>query len=114
MKARSNLKYRFLLLPLLMLLVCVGAYAQNNSEITGTVTDKVGAVVPGAHVTVTERATGFTKAADTNDSGAFVFAGLNVGTYDMTVTAKGFGTSVSKGLVLNISQTLRADASLAV
>lgn len=114
MTTRSYLKYSFLLLPLLLLLVCVGAHAQQNSEITGTVTDKVGAVVPGAHVTVTERATGFTKAADTNDSGAFAFPGLNVGTYDMTVTAKGFGTSVSKGLVLNISQTLRADTSLAV
>ena len=59
MNVRSYLNYKLLFLPLFLLLMCVGAYAQHNSEITGTVTDKVGAVVPGAHITLTDKATGW-------------------------------------------------------
>ena len=39
---------------------------------------------------------------------------MNVGTYDLKVTATGFETYVQQGLQLNVSQTLRADAQLTV
>lgn len=105
---------RIFALSFVFVLGCAMGYAQQNSTITGTITDKAGAVVPGAHISITEAGTGFTTTTDSNDAGVFNIPGLNVGSYDMTVTAKGFGTSVQKGLQVNVSQTLRADASLPV
>ena len=35
-------RIRFFLMPLFLLLACVGAFAQANSEVTGTVTDSTG------------------------------------------------------------------------
>src|SRR5271170_4256981 len=114
MKWRNDAKHRLLLLPLFLVLVSVGAYAQQNSEISGTVTDNNGAVVPNAHMTLTATSTGVQLSTDTNSNGVYIFPGLNVGTYDLSATASGFGTYVQKGLAVNVSQTLRADVSLTV
>ncbi|AXC14342.1 Oar protein [Acidisarcina polymorpha] len=54
------------------------------------------------------------KTAVSNDSGAYTFPGLNIGTYDIKVTATGFEAVVQQGLELNVSQTLRADIALTV
>ena len=42
------------------------------------------------------------------------FAGLNVGTYDLKVTMKGFEAYQTNGLTLNVSQTLAHDVKLTV
>lgn len=107
-------KYRLLLLPLILLAACLSGHAQANSTITGTVLDKNGAVIPGAEVTLTQEQTGFTSKSISNDSGNFTFPGLNVGTYDLKVSAKGFSAYLEKGIVVNVSQTSRQDAVLAV
>jgi hypothetical protein len=90
------------------------AFAQQNSEIVGTVTDQTGAYVPGANLTLKQKETGFVNNAISNGTGGFVFAGLNVGTYDLKVTAKGFETYQASGLTLNVSQTLATDVKLTV
>ena len=102
------------LLSLVLLLVCLAGHAQQNSTITGTVLDKGGAAVPGAEVTLTQQQTGFVTKSISNDSGNFTFAGLNVGLYDLKATAKGFSAFVQKGIVVNVSQTTRVDATMAV
>jgi hypothetical protein len=65
-------------------------------------------------MTLTATSTGVSLSTDTNSNGVYVFPGLNVGTYDLTATASGFGSYVQKGLAVNVSQTLRADVSLTV
>ena len=107
-------KYRLFLLSLVLLLTCLAGHAQQNSTITGTVFDKNGAAVPGAEVTLTQQQTGFVSKAVSNDSGNFTFNGLNVGTYDLKASAKGFNAYVEKGIVVNVSQTTRVDATLTV
>jgi hypothetical protein len=107
-------KYRFLLLPLFFVLACAGAFAQANSDITGIVTDQTGAVVPGATLTLTSQATGFTKTTVSGDTGLYDFAGLNPANYDLKVTAKGFQTYVQKGIVVNVSMTFRVDVKLTI
>ncbi|WP_348262910.1 TonB-dependent receptor [Telmatobacter sp. DSM 110680] len=107
-------RYRSSLLSLVLLLVCLAGHGQQNSTITGTVLDKNGAAVPGAEVTLTQQQTGFVSKANSNDSGNFTFNGLNVGTYDLKATAKGFDAYVEKGIVVNVSQTTRVDATLTV
>src|SRR6201994_3599002 len=107
-------RYRVFLLSLVLLLVSLAAHAQQNSTITGTVLDKGGAAVPGADVTLTQQQTGFVSKSISNESGNFTFNGLNVGTYDLKATAKGFSAFVQKGIVVNVSQTTRVDATMAV
>ena len=114
MNSRNFAKYRLFLLPLILFFACIAGHAQQNSTITGTVLDKEGAAIPGAEVSLTEIGTGYTSKSESNASGYFAFNGLNVGTYDLKVSAKGFQTSVSKGLVVNVSQTLRVDTNLTV
>src|SRR5580698_2377756 len=105
---------RIFTLVMFLLFACVVTYGQQNSEITGTVTDKEGATVPGAQVSVTAAATGFVSNTVTNSAGIYNIPGLNVGTYELRVSMKGFQSYVTKGLEVNVSQTLRADVSLSV
>jgi hypothetical protein len=114
MNFRSIAKLRIVLVALFLFLVCAAGYAQQNSEIDGTVTDKQGAVVPNAKVTLTEPSTGFTRETTSNAAGAYSFPGLNIGTYDLKITAAGFEAVAQQGIQLNISQTMRADIALTV
>src|SRR5665213_972803 len=97
-----------------LLFACVFAHAQQNSVITGTVTDNQGAAIAGAQVSVTADATGFVSSTVTNAAGIYSIPALNVGTYDLKVNMNGFQAYVAKGLQVNVSQTLRADANLSV
>ena len=90
------------------------AGAQENAAITGTVTDSSGAAIPNATVTIIHIATGTTRTIRSDGAGLYDFSGLQIGTYNLKVTAAGFETYAKSGLVLNEAQTLRADAKLEV
>jgi hypothetical protein len=105
---------RFIILSVLLLFAGVLLHAQQNSEIVGTVTDQTGAAVQGATLTLTQKETGFVYNATTNNTGGYAFNGLNVGNYDLKVTAKGFEAFTRTGLPLNVSQTLATDVRLTV
>ncbi len=105
---------RIFTLVMFLLFACVVSYAQQNSVITGTVIDSEGAAIPGALVSVTADATGFVSTTVTNSAGLFNLPALNVGTYGLKVSMKGFQNYVAKGLEVNVSQTLRVDVSLSV
>ena len=107
-------RFRFLIVPVLFVFACVAAMAQQNSEITGTVTDQTGAAVPGATLVLTQAETGFVYNSQSNTTGGFTFPGLNVGTYSLKVTAKGFETYTANGLTLNVSQTLAQEVKLTI
>jgi uncharacterized membrane protein len=84
------------------LVMTSAAYGQGGttSTLSGIAVDSSGAVLPGADVTVSMPATGFTQSASTNSEGAFSFPGLNIGTYTVTIKLSGFKTFVSKDVVL--------------
>jgi hypothetical protein len=97
----------------LMLGFCsMPAYAQGTSEITGTVVDQSGAIIPRATVTLVDPSTGQTRTSTTNGAGLFDFSGLDIGTYNLTVSLSGFSTYKKAGIVMNVAQTLREDVSL--
>ena len=67
--------------------------AQSDAaRVTGIVTDKTGAAIPGASVTVTNVATNATQVITSSSNGDFNVAALPNGTYKVTVTAPGFAT----------------------
>ncbi len=107
-------RYRFFLLPVLLVLACVGAFAQANSELTGIITDQSGAVVAGATVTLTDPATGYTKTTESGATGLYDINGLNPANYNIKVAAKGFEAYAQNGVVVNVSSTIRVDIHLTV
>src|SRR6266478_645704 len=84
---------RLLVVLLLILFLLIPANAQTfRGAINGTVTDPSGAVVPGAQVKATNKATSIDYTSESTSDGHFVFQDLPVGTYDVSVTANGFPT----------------------
>src|SRR5690349_4370175 len=80
-----------------------GAFAQTGtSNITGTVRDTNGAVVPGATVTAKNEATNATQTQSTTDAGLYAFTSLPVGRYTITVEKSGFKTLQRTGNVLEV------------
>jgi hypothetical protein len=84
----------------------------NTADISGTVTDPTGAVVPRATVTALQVATQQKHSATSNDSGQFLLPQLPLGEYKLTVEALGFKQAVQEGLVLHAADHLRQDFSL--
>src|ERR1700757_4009708 len=84
---------QLLVVVLLFLFLITPAHAQTfRGAINGTVTDPSGAVVPGAHVKATNKATSIESNSETTSDGQFAFQDLAIGTYTVTVTASGFPT----------------------
>ena len=99
---------------LLALFSAFNLFAQDTGELTGTVRDNSGAVVQGAEVAITGVAGGIERTTTTNSDGDYTAAGLPGGTYNLTVTAKGFKTFKGQGIVLRVAQKARVDANLTV
>jgi len=103
---------RFILgITILALLGSLVAFAQTGS-IIGTVTDKSGAVIQGASVTVTSLDTKATHVVTTTGTGAYTLTNLPVGRYEITVKKDGFRTLKVSDAVLAVDQVLSANAQL--
>jgi len=93
------------------------AFAQSEiggASLNGTVADPSGASVPAAKVTVTNPATGFTRATETSDIGSYNFGGLPVGSYDLSVDAKGFKATKRTAIPLQVGSAVTLDVKLEV
>ncbi|MDQ6760543.1 MAG: carboxypeptidase-like regulatory domain-containing protein, partial [Acidobacteriota bacterium] len=76
---------------ILLFCACLMAFSQvSTSEITGTVRDSTGAVVPGAQVTARNEATGITYRQTTTNSGLYAFAALPAALYTVSAEMTGF------------------------
>ena len=94
-------------LALALLALCIPGHllAQGlTGQISGTVTDSGGGVMPGATVTITNAGTNATRETVTGPDGAFLFPDLLAGTYDITVTMQGFKTYEQKGIDLGATE----------
>ena len=99
---------------MIFVLVTTGtALAQSDrGTIAGTVLDSSGAVVQGASVTATGANTGAVYKTTSTDTGAYRIPDMQVGVYNLTITAAGFKTSEQKGLVVQINTTSSLDVTL--
>jgi len=102
-----------IVLAVLMLSAVTNAQ-QYLATISGTVKDSTGAVVPGAQVKVTGLDTGFVTVVATNDDGNYAAPFLTPGNYSVSVTAQGFKPQQRTGIVLNASNKLQIDVTLAI
>jgi A-macroglobulin TED domain/Alpha-2-macroglobulin family/MG2 domain/Carboxypeptidase regulatory-like domain/A-macroglobulin receptor binding domain/Alpha-2-macroglobulin bait region domain len=66
------------------------------AQVSGTVTDQTGAVIPRATVTLSNTRTHEQRRATSDDFGVFNFAALPGGSYAIQISARGFETSVGR------------------
>ena len=105
---------RFAWLVVVLMTLAVGSSVAQlfPGRITGTVRDAQGAVIPGATVKLSNPTTGLERTVTTDDTGNFNFPELAIGTFRLTITKQGFGTSVvtdittSQGVVNTINPVL--------
>lgn len=89
------------------------AFGQATGVFQGTVTDKSGSAIAGASVKATSQATGAVREATTDDSGHYVIALLPVSMYTIRVEFKGFQTTESKDVRLQVDEQRELDFALA-
>ncbi|MGB7667570.1 MAG: carboxypeptidase regulatory-like domain-containing protein, partial [Candidatus Acidiferrales bacterium] len=95
-----------ILMTLLPFLLPIRAFAQGEttSAIVGQVMDASGAAIPGATVTITNRATGLERSAKTDNEGRFNFPQLEPGTYSVKVEAQGFAAQENDNVFSGLGQ----------
>ncbi len=98
--------------PLLLFLTTALALAQTGSQITGTITDKSGAAVPGVKITATNTETAVSRETISTDSGAYTIPALPPGLYAISATKDGFKTIKQERLSLEVNAILRVDLAL--
>lgn len=102
---------------MLLVLTCLitsFAFAQENANITGTVTDPTGAVLPGATIVLTNLSTAHQQQSKANSQGIYLFGNLGVGKYSLNVKAQGFQNTTIGGISVNAGQTVTENVTLSV
>jgi hypothetical protein len=99
---------------LLLAVWAITSQAQTQGEITGLVTDSSGAVVSGANVTVTNKATDAARKATTNDEGLYAFPSLPPGVYELIVERAGFKIAHIDNIRIEVQQAARLDVTMEV
>jgi hypothetical protein len=84
-----------------------------SGDLTGTVTDPSGAVVPNATITVTNNQTGATRTGTSTSSGAYRFSLLPPGSYKISASASGFSKTETTANVA-VGQATVTDVKLPV
>src|SRR5262245_36994851 len=90
MKANRSVFGAILALALLCSVFSAG-YGQNlTGQLTGTVSDQSGAVVPNANITLKNQLSGDIRRTVSNSEGVFAFASVPTGEYTVTIESQGF------------------------
>src|SRR5262249_6217362 len=87
------------------------ASAKASSSFNGMVTDQTGTAIVGATVTVTNSA-GVKQTGTSDDKGNYSIKSLDPGTYNLSVTAKGYKVFEAQGINLSAREDLPVDAAL--
>src|SRR5256884_2676516 len=103
-----------LCIGLLIGLNAAPASAQATAQISGTVRDQSGAVLPGVEVTATQTETGIVRNTVTNETGSYVLPNLPLGPYKLEAALPGFRTFVQSGIALQVNATLAINPTLEV
>jgi hypothetical protein len=102
---------------LLILVGATGVFAQQaaTATLSGRVTDPNGAVIVGAKIIATQKATGAKRETVTNDEGMYALTNLPPGDYEVKMQASGFKTKTSQSPVaLQVGRIATLDAQLNV
>ena len=100
---------------LVALAPAVGSATTQSAELSGTVTDATGLVLPGVTVALRPAgAAGPIRSATTDGAGVFAIAALDPGTYDVTLSLPGFLDEVRAGVDVPAGVTTTLDVEMTV
>jgi hypothetical protein len=88
------------------------AQSGTSSALTGTITDKSGALIPSAQVKAIEVNTGAVRIVQSNADGRFLFSQVNPGTYRIEVHSDEFGPAQSQPTSVSVGQTVTVNFTL--
>jgi len=88
--------------------------AATGGSISGTVSDRTGAVIANAKVVVHDVDKSIERTVETNDSGFYAFTFLPVGKYQIEIRCEGFRPYSATGLAIDIGSSLKVDVTLEV
>jgi hypothetical protein len=112
---RSSIKRSLLIFSVAFLMAVTGALAQTGtSSLHGVVTDKTGAIIVGAKVSLSNQALGLQRELSTGSSGEYEFHGLPPGTYVLSVVMVNFRKYEQKNLQLLVNSPATANVTLEV
>src|SRR5881394_717142 len=108
--------------------ICVAGYAAllglwspnaraqqvNVAQVSGRVTDRSGAAVPGVAIKMIETQRNIAHTAATDEQGLYVLPGLPVGPYQLEVKKEGFKSYSQTGIVLQVNDHVTLNAVLSV
>jgi len=86
----------------------------DRGQITGTVTDSTGAVVPGTAIQIIQKGTNASFKTTSSAAGNFTIPSLPVGAYQVKAEKQGFKTSITNDVVVVAGGSARVDAKLEV
>ncbi len=98
--------------PTIAVQSALGQSQSINGTIRGTVTDSSGAVLPGATLTITNLATGFSRQTKSGSDGAYIIPNLPVGAYSVLAESSGFASLTQKGVNVEAGSSVTVDVSL--
>jgi hypothetical protein len=101
-------------LALFLMLVHAGPGGAQTTlgRLTGTVLDSSGAVLPGATITMTSDQTNQVQTAVSNETGAFLFPQVPVGTYKVEIGLQGFKSATFTKVSVAVAQEYSLTARL--
>jgi hypothetical protein len=109
----ATVPQRFILLAFFVLITSATALSQSDrGAIAGTILDSSGAIVQGATIVATGVDTGAVYKTSSTDTGAYRIANMQVGAYNLTVTAAGFKASEHKDFLVQVNTTSSLDITL--
>jgi carboxypeptidase family protein/TonB-dependent receptor-like protein len=86
----------------------------ETATVSGLVTDRTGAAVPGAEVRLQSVERGTITTTTTNDAGIYVFPSVQPGQYQISIQKQGFKQVDLLGLVVNVQDHLEQNLRLEV
>src|SRR5262249_43103219 len=111
---KSNTLFIILVALSVIGILSIPALGQGRvtGTITGVITDPAGAVVQGAKVIATNKATSFKRETVTNSDGLYRLDLLPVGEYTVKAESTGFKQIMNNAVNLSVNDTLRVDFKL--
>src|SRR5262249_13985204 len=86
----------------------------NKSNLSGLVRDSSGAAIVGASVRLTHTGTGVARNEVSDETGLYRFLLVDLGTYQVEVTAPSFKKFTRDGIQLQAGETITADVTMEV
>ena len=104
-----------LLLALTSAPFAITVQAQSNQgALAGNVLDATQSAIPGAVVTARNTANGQVFTATSTSAGDYRFPSLDIGAYEVSVTAPGFATTRQSGVIIQIQSTTSLNLAMSI